>query len=280
MKSTKIIGLILFVVSMLIGATYVTNTASGQENASRVAYQGIVLPFQQVTIVAPIDGLVKWTIEEGSFINQNEVLIQFNDEQQRITVESAKFVAESDAEIRRTKYALDEADILMKQSEYLLEKAAASEWEVRQLRVQRHQRQAEYDTAVEQQQLNRMRYDIEKDEHKKYSIKAPFAGTVTRKISEPGSWIEKNKEVMVFVNTQKLKAEFSLPAEHYHIFKVNKDYDLHASVPINTTIAGKLIFKSPVIDPASQTFRCTFEIDNQKTHYPAGFNCYISLPNK
>ncbi|WP_432799830.1 hypothetical protein [Poriferisphaera sp. WC338] len=48
------------------------------------------------------------------------------------------------------------------------------------------------------------------------------------------------------------------------------------AIPSNQHLPATLIFKSPVIDPASQTFRCKFKINNNtKSQHPAEFNFRI-----
>ena len=54
---------------------------------------------------------------------------------------------------------------------------------------------------------------------------------------------------------------------------------LLAGVPVSGRIEGQLKYAAPVVDAATQTFRCVFTINNQDLRLPAGFSVRLDIPS-
>lgn len=109
-----------------------------------------------------------------------------------------------------------------------------------------------------------------------YIIRAPFSGIITEQHVSVGNMVEIGRPIFSIVAADALKVELNLPLLFFGKLKDGEVYEMAGGVPVSRKIKAKLKFVSPVIDSASQSFRCVFTIDNQKASLPAGFPIQLS----
>jgi RND family efflux transporter MFP subunit len=247
-----------------------------QPRAERL--RGVVVPSQQVVLAAPVDGiLAEVLVEEGQFVAADQKLLRMDDAVQRLAVEAARLRAESEAPLRSARLAVEEAAILVQRMEEAFAKDAASEWELRRMKLQQEQAQAEYDATLEQQALAQVNLRLEQQRLQRYMLSAPFDALVVRLTAEPGSTMTRGDQIASLIVLNPLEAHIFVPAEQFGRLEVGRSYPLEADAPVNRQIEGRLKTVDRVIDSASQTFRCVFEIDNPDHTMPAGFTVHLVL---
>ena len=67
-----------------------------------------------------------------------------------------------------------------------------------------------------------------------------------------------------------------LPSRMYGQVRTGQTLPLLAGTPIGGNLNGKVMSTSPVINSASNTFRCVVDIENPQTRLPAGFSVIVS----
>jgi len=111
-----------------------------------------------------------------------------------------------------------------------------------------------------------------------YFIRTPFDGVVTEQHVQIGNLVNNGDTIFTVVAASKLRAELYLPIELFGKLQTGETYTMNAGAPVARDLDAKLKFISPTIDPASQTFRCVFEIDNSAAGLPAGFSVRLADP--
>ncbi|MFW6058953.1 MAG: efflux RND transporter periplasmic adaptor subunit [Phycisphaeraceae bacterium] len=234
--------------------------------------QGLVRPSQQVTLRSPLNELLdELHVAEGDAVEQGEPLVELDRRQQAMAVEAARFEAESEARLRKARLMVEEAVFSLEQVENLAEKDVAGEWEVRRARLQKRQAEADYELAEERIEQARLQYELQRTRLERYTIKAPFAGVVHRIQAEPGALLSGDQEILHLIALDPLHAVVHMPVGVYGELREGGRYRLRAGSPVNETLVGELITVSPVLDPASESFRCVFEIPNPDARLPVGF---------
>jgi len=251
-------------------------TVQGQNRAaddmSSHRLRGLALPVKQVTLNAPMDGiLAELLVDEGHDVEADALLAKIDDRIQQAEVEARRLQAQSETEIRAAELALEEAQIMYENVRQIQVEGAASDWEVRRARLQRDQAEAQVDAAEEQHALAQVVLQREKERLALHHIKAPFAGRVIRKQAEVGVSLTTESPILSLAALDTLEAQIFLPVDLYGKLVEGREYQLDAGEPVNRTLTGTLKTISPIVDPASQTFRCVFTIDNQDKSLPAGF---------
>ncbi|MEM9418493.1 MAG: efflux RND transporter periplasmic adaptor subunit [Planctomycetota bacterium] len=245
-------------------------------NASAESVEGIVLPSKQVVLNAPLPSILKeFRVKEGDAVEADQPLAFMDDSLQQAAVKSAEFQAASTTAIRNAELVLEDAMI---QVERILEAQvsdAASEWEVRRTRLQAETAAAQLEQAREQQELAKIQLELERARLERYAVLAPFTGRVLRIESEAGASLTQQDPLLTLVAMHPLEAHFHLPSTEYGKLEVGRQYTLRTDASRRLTFNAKLITIDPVIDPASQTFRVVFEIDNADETLPSGFAVWI-----
>lgn len=207
--------------------------------------EGIVKPARQVVLKSSVVARVqRVSVEEAQRLEAGEPLVQLD-------------AAVQEAVVRHAEAGKRQADLVLESVRKMESSRAATPLEV--LRAQLDAEQAAATLALERERLSQ------------YTLRAPFAGYVLRLQAREGSSVTEEDPVATFAELDALVAEFQLPADWYDAIAVGGRYSFEAGPPVNSTITGQCQTREPAIDPASQTFRCVFRIDNREAHLPAGF---------
>lgn len=258
----------------------VAPTALSRDFAADAAeMQGLALPIKQVALSAPMKGiLAEMLVKEGDKVKADQILVMMDDKLQAVAVEGARLQAQSTTEIRKADLTAEEAQIMLDNIEKIHATDAASEWEVRRSRLQRDQALATAVQAREQHELAQVRLRLEEEKLALYHVRAPFDATVIRTLAEPGVSLETQDKLLSLAKLDELEAQIFLPVDFYGKLQPGQVYALRAGVPVNADLPATLKTVSPMIDPASQTFRCVFVIDNHDEALPAGFGVRLVWP--
>jgi RND family efflux transporter MFP subunit len=209
--------------------------ASG--NAAEMQATGIVLPFIDVTLSAPVPGiLMSRKFEEGATVKAGEVLLELDNQLERLEVERRKIVRdqkqidfESTKKLLNTTKGVSKEQLEIKEAEY---RVAA----------------VEYDVAVEQ--LHRRQ------------VTAPHNGVIAQIVIEVGESCAAYQPLIQVVDTSQCYLVASVEASQGARLKKNQTLRLEIdNGGEKALLTGKVFFVSPVVDPASglQKIKIIFE---------------------
>ncbi|MEM6391417.1 MAG: efflux RND transporter periplasmic adaptor subunit [Planctomycetota bacterium] len=239
--------------------------------------QGIVKPTRYVVLRAEAVGqLVPGELaKEGQALSAGQVIARLDDRGQAEAVSLAKMRAESDLSVKRAIEAVNELQLRLEQAKDMVAMDAGTDWEVRQARVQLELSRIDLAIAKQDRDAASLQFDLEQARLARYSLNAPFDGRVMKLEAQPGATVDQGDPVAVFASLKELKAELFLPVERYGQMQVGQRYELQAGAPVGRGLRAELVWVDPMIDPASQTFRCVFAIDNSDLSLPAGFLVWL-----
>ena len=169
------------------------------ELAEPVQLVGSVLPLRDAPLSVQVAGLVQeiW-VDEGAQVKQGDRLLQLDDQLARIAVDrrSAE-LAQAQAELAEAQRKLDEAIRLREQGHIPV--SALETAQTSQAVAAAVQGQVEADLAAAQENLQR------------HMLRAPFAGTVTRKQAELGQWLNTGSAAFQLIDTDNVRVEVAVP---------------------------------------------------------------------
>ncbi len=260
-----------FVAAAAIAALGWVSTAAHAEPV-----EGLVVPSKQVTLAAPLDGILEsLPFEENQPVEAGAVVAKMDDRIQQVEVLKAKVRAESRAALEEAELVRDEMQIMLDRAEEALASNAASEWEVRRARLQRDQAIAKVASTQDGMKLAAAERDLQLEILAQHELHAPFDGRVLRTLVEPGATLQRGSEILVIVQLDPLEAELYMPLSMFGKLEAGADYTLRADPSItDAPLPATLKTIDPLIDSASRTFRCVFEIDNPDEKLPAGFSVF------
>ena len=171
--------------------------------AVEVTVTGSVTSPRVGSLSTSVGGLVaRVASEEGDRVRAGDVLLELDTELQSIALDSAKAAqAEAVAE-------LDDARRRLAEAQRLAERRGISESEVRSL---------EAGVAIRQAVADRLGAQAREQEVLlvRHRVSAPFAGVVSRKLTEVGAWVQPGTPVVELVATEGLRVDLQVPQQYY-----------------------------------------------------------------
>lgn len=234
--------------------------------------QGIARPCQRATMSAPLPGmLVEMRTRSGDDVTKDQVLATMDNRVARAAMLAARAAAERSAQVDHARHALELARSLYARHLSLQDSQAGAEFELEKARAERDQAEATLASAREAQLQANRNLELELARLEAHTVRAPFDGQVVDVEATVGSTLAVSDTLFTIVCLDALEAELHLPLDYFGKLREGKKYSLWAFAPVDQEISGTLIHASPMIDTASRTFRCLFEIDNRDHRLPAGF---------
>lgn len=160
---------------------------------------GSVLPRRNAALSVQVGGLVQtlW-VDEGSRVAAGEKLLQLDDHLARIQVQRSRAqVAQAEAERAEAQRKYAEALRLREQGHIPASAVETAQTERAVADAVLAQTEAEH--AAAQETL------------KRHTVRAPFAGTITRKHAELGQWLNTGSTALQLVDTAEVRIEVAVP---------------------------------------------------------------------
>jgi membrane fusion protein, multidrug efflux system len=213
-------------------------TAASALLAQGVTSPGITEPYLDVTLSAEVPGtVVTRFFEEGDFVKQGQVIIALDKRLQelavrkaRVTMNELKTELEADRKLLKTTKSVSQEEVDKKALDY-------------------EQASVDYDTA--QEQLHRRQ------------IVSPISGYIASYFLHAGEDCRAQEPLVRVVDTRRCYFVSNVDAKAGHDLKVGQSLKIEIDAgPAPVTVEGKIVFISPVVDPASGLMRVRLLFDN------------------
>lgn len=252
-----------------------------QQSASTLSMlPGVVEPSQSVTLSASLDGvLMSILVHEGDEVRRGQVLAVMDNRVAAAAVRLAEKSVHNLANIELADSQLRSARSYFQRVAQAHEHEAASDLELDQARSGVEQAEKTADHARELHEQARAQLDLERARMSAHELTAPFDGRVIRIEGKVGQSMTRSDPVMMIVNVETLRVELHVPVKWFRRLDAGNTYQLAGSTPVQQVIPAQLLSVEPVVDAATQTFRCLLEIDNSNHSLPAGFAARLVEPD-
>ncbi|HSO07478.1 MAG TPA: efflux RND transporter periplasmic adaptor subunit [Pelomicrobium sp.] len=96
----------------------------------------------------------------------------------------------------------------------------------------------------------------------RHMLVAPFAGVVSRKLTELGEWVETGTPVLELVDTARLRLDVQAPQERYYQIAAGAPVEVRTGAFPGRVFAGTVAAKVPVKDPSARTFLVRVRVED------------------
>jgi RND family efflux transporter MFP subunit len=259
-----------------------TSAATQQVDLSDSAFSlgdqlhGIARPSQMADLPSLVPGTIEQIhIHEGQLVKKGDPLVTLDDRVPKARLAAATVEANLTGALLRAQVDAKMATSRLNRLSLALRQGAGARFELEEAVGVRDQAQA----AVQHQQdllkaaeANRQ---LAEAQLLQYTISAPFDGVITE-IHQKSGTVDPTQVVISLANLETLEVEMHLPSRLYGTFRAEQSVPLRAAAPVSNVIDASVVSVSPIINSASDTFRCLLQINNNQQHLPAGFSVVLN----
>ena len=205
-----------------------------------------------VTLKAETSGLVVLTPNrEGQILGKGQIVCRLQTDARKANLDQANALLE----LRRFDLETTEA---------LVEKGFKSE-------IQLKSQKAQVDVAS----ANVKQSQIELDN---VNIRNQFKGILLKQIAETGDYLLRGQSCATVVELNPLIVAVELTEQQ--VGKVQLNQNTEITLLSGNTLTGKIIYREPISNPATRTFRTEIEVDNSDYNLRGGLTASVSIKSE
>jgi len=227
------------------------DTVHESDAVNKLEYVGIIEEKTSVALGFSVLGTIeRISVSEGDFIRRGQLLAQLDQSSARSMLEAAR------ATLNQAKDAYDRLSPVH-------DKGSLPEIQMVDIETKLHQAQSTYDIAEKNL--------------KNCSLYAPANGVVGKRMAEAGEYAAPGKAILTILDISSVKARFSVPENE--ISKISSACKSEISVTAlgNKKYEGKMIGKSVMANPISQTYPAYVILNNPAKELFPGMVCSVEL---
>ncbi|MEL7464521.1 MAG: efflux RND transporter periplasmic adaptor subunit [Pseudomonadota bacterium] len=258
-------------IALAAGAVFAATQAIAQE------VSGVLEPVRSVELRPVIDAAIaEVLVEEGDLVKAGAPLVRFDESVQRARVAAAA-ATPADARIARAGVSVESAQSTFERVDRAASRGGAPKWEVAQAQFLLREAQADLRLAEDLKTADEARRALEEALLGQFAVAAPFDGLVTEVTATVGETAARSEPLLVLEDFSTLEAVVFAPVADRASLRQGGRYVARLGPPLDLEVEATLRFVEPRIDPASQTVKAIFVIDNAGQNAPAGVDLLVDL---
>lgn len=270
--------MIIAFMGLLLAALLVAPDAFGQ---GKTTVSGLTEPIKDVILSSEVGGeIAAIHYKEGDAVGKGSIILELKKKFEELEVERRKLVWESKAEVTSAAEKVATLKTILETTRSLFERTGSVSKE------ELDQRELEYKLAVaEEEQLRiaeereRIEYNMAIETLEKLMLRSPFRGVITELLMDVGENCEPRQPLVHAVDYSKCILVCYIEAPLGENLKDGQTVDLEVPVGSRTIKKkGKIIFVSPVVDPASGLLTVKAEFDNPDGAVRPGVTATMVIP--
>ena len=243
----------------------------------RSQLHGVARPLQNAVLASLVPGrIVTIHVAEGRRVSAGDPLVSLDDRLAQAQVEASRREASQVAMLERAELAYQQSERRLSRLEQAALQNATAAFEIEDARSLKEQSRAERDAAKESIAVAQANLTMAEEQLRRNTIYAPFDGVIVQIHQKQGAAVDGSLPVVTLASLDTLEVEMYVPSDQFGSIRNGSTIRLSAGAPVNSELSAKVCSVSPVIDSASNTFRCVLQIDNTTAGLPAGFSVVLT----
>lgn len=243
----------------------------------RSQLHGVARPLQNAILSSLVPGRIMTIhVAEGRRVSAGAPLVSLDDRLAQAQVEASRREAAQVAMLERAELAYQQAERRVTRLEQAALKNATAAFEIEEARSLKEQARAERDAAKEAIAVAQANLTMAEEQLRRNTIYAPFDGVIVQIHQKQGTAVDGSLPIVTLASLETLEVEMYVPSDRFGSIRNGSTVQLSAGAPVNSELSAEVCSVSPVIDSASNTFRCVLQIDNTTAGLPAGFSVVLT----
>jgi len=243
----------------------VVSTAQTDTVIKQVPLTGTITSARVAKVSAEVSGQVEAVnVEVGDHVESDAALVELDREIEQLTLEALR------ASTRQAGAELADAKRRYHDAKRLREQNSISKNQLRLLEVE-----VEVDGAtLKQKKAEEHRQQARVERH---TVRAPFGGVISERLTETGEWIEPGRPVVTLVAIDDLVIEFQVPQEFYPRINSQSTINVTLDALPDREFNGTIDAVVPVSDASSRTFLIRVRIEAGDARLTPGMSVHGKL---
>jgi RND family efflux transporter MFP subunit len=244
----------------LTGATTGSVGASG---ATGVLAPGVTQAMKDIklgmTVAGRVDGVL---VREGARVRAGQVLLHLDRQTEELEVQRRRLLLQDDSrlqELRSKEVVLAEQVNALRP---LLTSGAVSRKQMEDEEMALGAVVAERKALEIAKQREQVELDLAVEAFERRHLRSPIQGTVTKVVPRMGESIGAHEPLVYVVDTSRVRFVGNIPAAQGALLRVGAQVTLRLGAESGITRTARVMFVSPVADPASGLVEVIAEFDN------------------
>lgn len=227
---------------------------------------GSVTSERTASLSPRVSGLVSSVrVDAGDRVDAGKALIDLDSKMARLALER------SIAAVEEARAELAEKQRLYEEARNMFERALIPETRLHAAEAEQRVIAAKVARLVAEQ---RQQQEIVR----RHTLVAPFAGVISRRLTDPGEWVETGTAVIELVDLRRLRIDVQVPQERYRFMKEGLTVKVEPDAFPGQSLKGKVMARVPVNNPDARTFLVRVAAtDNEKVLLP-GMSAQVVFP--
>jgi membrane fusion protein (multidrug efflux system) len=207
-----------------------------------VQLSGTVTAERAAQLSVATEGLVNALfVDAGSVVAQGDTLLSMDSELARLQWESA------DAAVKRAGHAMADAQRRLQEARRLAPQQSIAETEVLSLvaEVSEDEAALQASTAIA---------GYRKGILDRHTLRAPFAGVISRRMTDLGEWLNPGQAVLGLVAIDRLRLDFRVPEDYRSAIAEDTQISFTLADDTSQQHVARVLALIPVADPTDRTF--------------------------
>jgi len=226
-------------------------TVSLSRSQDALLVNGTLVADRAARLSVSVSGLVsKLLVDIGDQVDTGAPLIEMDAELNRLELQRAR------ANYQQQQAILGDARRRLEEANSLVARRSIAASEVRSLESE--VQVAKSSLAASQAEVARQQALLER-----HTLKAPFSGVISVKLTEVGEWLTPDSTVFELVGSDELHADFAVPQRYFPQISRDTGLEVWLDDEKNRPMAAEITAIVPVNDPTARTFTVRASIDEQ-----------------
>lgn len=239
---------------------------------------GVVRPSQLADLPPLVPGLIRQVhVTEGQTVRKGDALVSLDDRVPRARLEAATVEANLTGGLKRAQVDREMAKRRLERIRLVTSQGAGAGFELEEAEGAWEQAVAAVSEQEDVLKAAEASRQLAEAQLHQYTITAPFDGVITELHLKAGP-VDPSQIVVTMANLKQLEVEMHVPSTLFGQVRTGASVPLNAAAPISETVTSRVESVSPIINSASDTFRCLLKIENAAGRLPAGFT--VKLPTR
>jgi RND family efflux transporter MFP subunit len=241
----------------------------------------LIEPTQRIELRSPVEARIdSILVQRGDEVKKGQLLVQLDSGAERAALESARYRAVMEGQVRSAESRLVAAREKYQRREQLVKDKFIAVQDRDDALAEMQVAEANLVEAKDNRRLASIEQQRITELLEQRRIRSPFNGVVTERLQHPGEIAqtgETARAILRMAQTNPLRVEVILPVAMYGKVKQGARATVDAESPLTGRYPAIVSIVDKVVDSASGTFGVRLDLPNPKGEIPAGVKCRVAF---